>query len=83
MLNKPRSISTSITCTKIEHIPYNLAFTTKFNDFSILNSIISWDYLNLSLANEYVSEVTIPTYVIKLNYYDSLCMFWGKYTNFQ
>jgi hypothetical protein len=32
---------------------------------SILITIISWDYLNLSLANEYVSDVTIPSYVIK------------------
>jgi hypothetical protein len=45
---------TSITCSKIEHIPYNLIFTTKFNDSSILIMIISWDYLNLSLVNEYV-----------------------------
>jgi len=28
-------------------------------------------------------RLTIPTQIIKLNYYDSLCMFWGKYTNFQ
>jgi hypothetical protein len=26
----------SITCSKIEHIPHNLIFTTKFNDSSIL-----------------------------------------------
>ena len=45
---------TSITCSKIEHIPYNLIFTTK-------------SYLNLSLANEYVADVTIPTQVIKYN----------------
>jgi hypothetical protein len=31
---------------KIEHIPYNIIFTTKFNDSSILITIISWDYLN-------------------------------------
>ena len=29
--------------------------------------IISWDYLNLSLANEYVGDITIPTQVIKYN----------------
>jgi hypothetical protein len=28
-------------------------------------TIISWDYLYLSLANEYVGDVTIPTQVIK------------------
>jgi hypothetical protein len=56
---------TSITCTKISNIPYNLIFTTKFNDSSILITIISCDFLNLSLVNEYVGDVTIPTQVIK------------------
>ena len=75
MLNKPqrfmKSINcskpgyASITCSKISNVPYNLIFTTKFNDSSILITIISWDYLNLSLTNEYVGEVTIPTQVIK------------------
>ena len=51
----------SITCSKIEHIPHNSIFTTKFNASSVLIMIISWDYLNLSLANEYVDYVTIPT----------------------
>jgi hypothetical protein len=57
---------TSITCSKIEHtcIPYNLIFTKFFNDLSILITIISWNYLNLSLTNEYVGNVTIPTQVI-------------------
>jgi hypothetical protein len=36
-------------------------------DSSILITIISCDYLNLSLANEYVDDVTIPTQVIKYN----------------
>jgi hypothetical protein len=58
---------TSITCSKISYIPYNLIFTTKFNDSLILITIISWDYLNLSLGNEYVDDVTIPTMVIKYN----------------
>ena len=31
----------SITRSKIENIPYNLILTTKFNDSSILISIIS------------------------------------------
>jgi hypothetical protein len=31
----------------------------KFNDSSILITIISWDYLNLSVANEYIGDVTI------------------------
>ena len=56
-----------ITCSKISNIPYNLFFTTKFNDSSILITIISCDYLNLSLANEYVGDITIPTQVIKYN----------------
>ena len=30
------------TCLKIEHIPYNLIFTTKFNDSSILIMNISF-----------------------------------------
>ena len=56
---------TSITCTQISNIPYNLIFTTKFNDSSILITIISCDFLNLSLVKEYVGDVTIPTQVIK------------------
>ena len=54
----------------MEHIPYNLIFTTKCNDSSILITIISWYilyYLNLSLASKYVDEVTIPTQVIMYN----------------
>ena len=58
---------TCITCSNISNIPYNLIFTTKFNDSSILITIISCDYLNLSLVNEYVDDVTIPTQVIKYN----------------
>ena len=46
----------SITCSKIENIPNNLIFTAKFNDSSILITIISWDYLNLNVANEYVGN---------------------------
>ena len=42
-------------------------FTTKFNDSSILITIISCDYLNLSLADEQVGDVTIPTQVIEYN----------------
>ena len=41
--------------------------TTKFNDSSILTTIISCDYLNLSLADEQVGDVTIPTQVIEYN----------------
>jgi hypothetical protein len=57
----------SITCWKISNIPYNLIFTIKFNDSSIWITIISCDYLNLSLANEYVGDVTILTQVIEYN----------------
>jgi hypothetical protein len=42
-------------------------FTTKYNDSSILITIISCDYLNLSLADEHVGDVTIPTQVIEYN----------------
>jgi hypothetical protein len=64
---KPGYTSTCITCSTISNIPYNLIFATKFNDSSILITISSCDYLNLSLANEYVGDVTIPTQVIKYN----------------
>jgi hypothetical protein len=57
--------STCITCSNISNIPYKWIFKTKFNDSSILIRIISWDYFNLSLANEYVGDVTIPTQNIK------------------
>ena len=57
----------SITCSTISHIPYNLIFTTKFNDSSILITIIPCDYLNLLLADEHVGDVTIPTQVIEYN----------------
>jgi len=59
------------TSSKIENIPYNLIFTTKYNDSSILITIISWEYMNLSFANEYVGDVTIPTQVIKYNQFFS------------
>ena len=61
----------SITYSKTSNIPYNLIFTTKFYDSLILITIISCDYLNLSLANEYVGDVTIPTQVIKYNQFFS------------
>jgi hypothetical protein len=57
----------SITFSKFSNSPYNLIFTTQFNDASIFITIISCDYLNLSLVNEYVGDVTIPTQVIKYN----------------
>jgi hypothetical protein len=52
-VNWPKPCYTSITCSTISNILYNLILTTKFNDSSILITIISCDYLNLSLANEY------------------------------
>jgi hypothetical protein len=58
------------TRSKISNIPYNLIFTTKFNDSSILILIISWDYLNQSFANDYkiyIGDITIQTQVIKYN----------------
>ena len=63
----PKPGFTSITCSTISNIPYNLIFTTKFNDSSILITNISCDYLNLSLADEDVGDVTIPTQVIQYN----------------
>ena len=53
--------------TGYTNIPYNLIFTTKFNDSSILIKINSCDYLNLSLADEHVGDVTISTQVIEYN----------------
>ena len=60
----------SVSCTKPDYttcsnIPYNLIFTTKLNDSSILITIISCDYLNLSLVNDYVGDVTIPTQIVE------------------
>ena len=46
---------------------YSLQFTTKFNDSSILITIISCDYLNLLLADENAGDVIIPTQVIEFN----------------
>ena len=51
----------------MSNIPDNLICTTKFNDSWILITIISCDYLNLSLADEHVGDVNIPTQVIKYN----------------
>jgi hypothetical protein len=59
----------SITSSNISNIPYDFIFTAKFNDSSILITVISCDYLNLSLVNEYVDDVTIPTQVIKYKQY--------------
>ena len=55
----------SINCTKpkISNIPYNLIFTTKFNDSSIL---INYVYF-MWLFEFVVGDVTIPTQVIKYN----------------
>ena len=50
--------------TSIENVPDHLIFTTTFNDSSILITIISWDYLNVSFTNEYIGDVTIPIQVI-------------------
>jgi hypothetical protein len=51
----------------MSNIPDNLICTTKFNDSWILITIISCDYLNLSLADDHVGDVKIPTQVIKYN----------------
>jgi hypothetical protein len=64
-VNWPKPGYANIICSTISNIPYNLILTTKFKDSSILITIISCDYLNLSLADEHVGDVTIPTQVIK------------------
>jgi hypothetical protein len=66
-VNWPKPGYASITCSTISNISYNLIFTTKFNDSSILITIISCGYLNLSLADEHVGDVTIPAQVIEYN----------------
>jgi hypothetical protein len=66
-VNWPKLGYASITCSTISNIPYTLIFATKFNDSSILITIISCDYLNLSLVDEHVGDVTIPTQVIEYN----------------
>jgi hypothetical protein len=47
-----RQISIKLLYLYQRRIPYNLIFTTKCNDSSILITTISCDYLNLSLAEE-------------------------------
>ena len=42
-VNRSKPGYASLTCSKIEHIPYSLIFTT-FNDSSILITIISCDF---------------------------------------
>ena len=66
-VNWTKSGYASITCSTISNIPYNLILATQFNDSSILITIISCDYLNLSLADEHVADVTIPTQLIEYN----------------
>ena len=66
-VNWPKPGYAGITCSTISNIPYNLIFTTKFNDSSILITIISCDYLNLSLADEHIGDVTIPIQIIEYN----------------
>jgi hypothetical protein len=39
-INCSKPVYTSTPCTKIENIPYNLIFQAKFNDSSILITII-------------------------------------------
>ena len=68
IVNWPKPGYASITCSKISNIPYSLIFTTTFNDSSILITIISCDYLNLSLAEEHIGDITIPTQVIEYNH---------------
>ena len=48
---------TSISYSKIEHIPYNLISATKFNDSSIFIMTISF---------EFVADIIIPTQVTQV-----------------
>jgi hypothetical protein len=62
-VNWPKPGYASITCSTISNIHYNLIFASQFNDSSILITIISSDYLNLSLTDEHLGDV--PTHVIE------------------
>ena len=93
----PKPGYASITCSTISNIPYNLIFTIKFNDSSILITIISCDYLNLSLADEHVGDVRLSSITkifsrqisqsdwniqIKLNYYILHKLIWRYFFSF-
>ena len=62
-VNWPKPGYASITCTTISNIPYNLNFTTKFNDSSILITNISCDYLsidrNFCLVHEEITSIRL------------------------
>jgi hypothetical protein len=72
-VNCSKPAYTSITYSKIEHIHYNLIFTTNCNDSFDFNYDYFMGYLNLSLTNEYVCDLTIPAQVIKNNQCQSDC----------
>ena len=79
-VNWPKPGYASITCSTMSNIPYNLILTTKCNDSSILITIISMDYLNLSLADEHVGDVTLKySNQIKLLLYKlTILISWSK-----
>jgi hypothetical protein len=66
-VNWPKPGYAGIACSTMSNIPYNLMFTTKCNDSSILITIISCCYLNLSLADKHVGDETILTQDIEYN----------------
>ena len=66
-VNGPKPGYASVSCSTVSNIPYNLILTKCFNDSSILITIISYNYLNLSLADEHVGDVTIPIQIIEYN----------------
>jgi hypothetical protein len=76
-----------MTCSKISNISYNLIFTTKFNDSSILITIISWDYLNFSVANHGQLKENLFLPLFNTNFisksfgsplHNSVARMWGK-----
>ena len=56
-----------IICSKIYNSPYNLFFATKFNNSSILVTIISWDYwicrwrMNMLVTTKYQPRLSSMT----------------------
>jgi hypothetical protein len=56
----------TINQTKAYSLYFNV-YNMRLFEF-VIGEWIYWDYLNLSLANEYVGDVIIPTQVIKYKF---------------
>jgi hypothetical protein len=68
----------------ISNIPYNLIFATKFNDSSILITIISCDYLNFQrwvFGEEAVNNNIIVFGLIRLGLGSTIYNTWEEHDN--